>query len=108
MMWHVTEQGRVEVRLRAEGEEAIKVAKIKGDTFIANIVTDLSGALGADVITDELRYSFSKVRPEVTIIWRARVPEASVPQVQEYLAELGGSLDGGTSPETIEGTVLPE
>jgi hypothetical protein len=107
-MWHVTDQGRVELRLRAEGEEAIKVAKIKGDTFIANIVTDLSGALGADVVTDELRYSFSKVRPEVTIIWRARVPEGSVAQVQEYLAKLGGSMDGDEGGETVEGTVIPE
>jgi hypothetical protein len=108
VIWHVTDQGRIELRLRAEGEEAIKVAKIKGDTFIANIVTDLSGTLGADVITDELRYSFSKVRPEVTIIWRARVPEGSVAQVQEYLAELGGSLDGDEGGETVEGTVIPE
>jgi len=108
MMWYVTDEGRIEIRLRAEGEEAIKVARVKAQTFIANIVGDLSDNLGIDVITDEMRYSVSKVRPEVTIIWRARTVPSTVPAVREYLAKLGGSLDGDTGPETVEGTVIPE
>jgi hypothetical protein len=91
MMWQVSDEGKVEVRLRAEGEQAIRVAREHADRFIGNIVGDLSATLGVDVTTDELRYSFSKTRPEVTVIWRARVPVGSVPDVREYMVRLAQS-----------------
>lgn len=87
-MWTVSDGGAVEVRLRAEGEQAIKVARTKADQYIANIVTDLTENMGIVMLFDELRYSFSKTRPEVTVIWRTRVPEESVDTMRAYLARI--------------------
>jgi len=91
MIWQVGDEGRIEVRLRASGEQAIRVARVHADRYIGNIVGDLSATLGVDVTTNELRYSFSKTRPEVTVIWRAQVPTASVPDVREYMVRLAQS-----------------
>jgi hypothetical protein len=91
MIWQVSDEGRIEVRLRAEGEQAIKVARAHADRYIGNIVGDLSATLGVDVVTTELRYSFSKTRPEVTVVWRARTPVGSVPDVREYFVRLSAS-----------------
>jgi hypothetical protein len=101
-MWTVSDGGAVEVRMRAEGEQAIKIARVKAEQYIANIVSDLSENMGIVMLFDELRYSFSKTRPEVTVIWRTRVPEESADTMREYLAriaqehspELGEVVDG--------------
>lgn len=94
MMWQVTDTGRVEVRMRADGEQAIRVAKVKADQFIANIVSDLAVSQHVDVVTTELRYSFSKVRPQVTVIWRAMIPASAVATVRSYLDRLNESTQG--------------
>lgn len=88
MMWTVSDGGAVEVRLRAEGEQAIKIARVKAEQYIANIVTDLTESYGIVMLFDELRYSFSKTRPEVTVIWRTRVPQESAEMMREYLARI--------------------
>ena len=103
VIWEVTDEGRVAARLRAEGEEAIKVAKIKADMFFANIVSDLQVTHSIEATTDELRYSFSKTRPEVTITWRARIPQESVPDVREYLAGLSQAMGGDAEPPGVLG-----
>jgi hypothetical protein len=94
-MWHVSDTGRIEVRLLAQGEQAIKVARVQADRFIANIVTDLNVSLDVAAVTDELRYSFSKTRPEVTVIWRAEVPADKVDVVRAYLARLNEGSEIG-------------
>jgi hypothetical protein len=90
ILWHVNDTGHVEVRLRAEGDQ-IATAKDEGNRLVANIITDLSNTLSIDVLSDELRYSFSKTRPEVTIIWRTRVPDDRIDDVRTYL---GGLAEG--------------
>jgi hypothetical protein len=102
MIWQVNDEGRIEVRLRAEGEQAIRVARVKADEFIANIVSDLNATMGIEIVTDELRYSFHKTRPEVTVKWRAQVPAEKVPDVREYMSRLAHSH----SPDTVRGEVV--
>jgi hypothetical protein len=99
MIWQVSDEGRLVVRLRASGEQAIRVARAHADRYVANIVGDLSATLGIDVVTDELRYSFNKTRPEVTVIWRAQVPLGAVPDVREYMVRLS------TSEQPVQGEV---
>jgi hypothetical protein len=91
MLWEVAESGRVEVRLRAYGAE-VNTAKIASDRLIGNIITDLSSTLNIDVLSDELRYSFSKTQPEVTVIWRTHVPVERVAEVRAYLDGLAKEL----------------
>lgn len=91
MLWEVSDSGRVEVRLRAEGAE-ISTAKAASDQLIGSIVIDLASTLKIDVLSDELRYSFSKVRPEVTVIWKTRVPVERVTEVRAYLGGLAESM----------------
>ena len=93
MIWQVSDEGRIEMRLRANGEQAIRVARVEADRYIDNIVGDLNATEGIDVVTNELRYSFSKNRPAVTVIWRAQVPVGSVPEVREYMTRLARSHD---------------
>jgi hypothetical protein len=93
MMWTVSDDGHVEVRMQAEGEQAIKVAQDKADVFFTSMVTDLT-VRGVEVPVNELRYSFSKTRPVVTVIWRAQVEVASVPVVRAYLVRISEALDG--------------
>lgn len=94
MIWQVSDEGRVEVRLKATEEQAIRVARASAERFIANVVGDLTATMSIDLVTDELRYSFSKTRPEVTVIWRAHVPLSAVSEVREYLMRLGASVGG--------------
>jgi len=93
MIWQVTDEGTIEIRLRASGEQAIRVARVKADEFVANIVGDLNATMGIEIVTDELRYSFHKTRPEVTVKWRAQVPVDQVTDVREYMARLARSQD---------------
>jgi hypothetical protein len=91
MIWEVTDDGRIKLLLRASGENARKITRAQADRYIANIVGDLSTTMSIEVTTDELRYSFNKNRPEITVTWRARVPVESVPDVREYMVRLGQS-----------------
>jgi hypothetical protein len=93
MMWQVTDEGRVEARMRAEGIEAVKTAREDAARFIANVTSDLSMNLGVEVVTDELRFSVSKTRPEITVIWKARAPVEKVADVREYMATVARSLN---------------
>jgi hypothetical protein len=102
-MWHVADDGRIEVRLLAQGQQAIKVARVKADRFIANVVSDLATTQEVEVQTNELRYSFSKTRPEVTVIWRAGVPPDKVAVVRTYLDRLNEQTDGGEMGEITDG-----
>lgn len=105
MIWFVGDDGRVEVRLQARGEQAIKVARVQADRFIANIVGDWATTLGIEATLDELRYSFSKTRPEVTIIWKTTVPAERVAEVREYLRGLAASMnEPGGAGEIEDGT----
>jgi hypothetical protein len=103
-MWHVADDGRIEVRLLAQGQQAVKVARVKADRFIANVVSDLAATQDIEVRTNELRYSFSKTRPEVTVIWRAGVSPAQVAAVRTYLDRLNEQTDGGEMGEITDGT----
>jgi hypothetical protein len=102
MIWQVSDEGRIEIRLRASGQQAIKVARVKAEEFIANIVSDLNATMGIEITTDELRYSFHKTRSEVTVKWRAQVPVEQVTDVREYMARLAQSQN----PETVQGEVV--
>jgi hypothetical protein len=102
MMWQVSDEGKVEIRLKARGEQAIRVVRVKADRYVASIVGDLSATLGTDVVTDELRYSFNKTRPEVTVTWRARIPVEKVPDVREYMVRLA------QSEESVEKEIADE
>jgi hypothetical protein len=102
MIWQVADDGTIEVRLRASGEQAIRVARVKADEFIANIVSDLNATMGIEIVTDELRYSFHKTKPEVTVKWRAQVPAGKVADVREYMSRLAHSQN----PETVQGEVV--
>jgi len=104
MIWQVSDEGTIEVRMRASGEQAIRVARVKADEFIANIVSDLNATQGIEIVTDELRYSFHKTRPEVTVKWRAQVPVGAVPDVREYMSRLAHSQN----PETVQGEVVDD
>jgi hypothetical protein len=79
MMWQVTDEGRVEARMRAEGIEAVKTAREDAARFIANVTSDLS--------------MVSKTRPEITVIWKARAPVEKVADVREYMATVARSLN---------------
>ena len=106
MMWEVSDEGRVKVLVTASGENARQITRAQADRYFANIVGDLNATMGIEVITDELRYSFSKTKPKITVTWRARVPVSSVPDVREYLVRLGqshlGIVEGGgdASPDS--------
>jgi hypothetical protein len=91
MMWQVSDNGRIEMKLRASGERAVRASRQEADRYVGNIVGDLSATLGIEVTTNELRYSINKNRPEVTVTWRAQVPVETVPDVREYLARLAQS-----------------
>jgi len=105
VIWFVGDDGKVEVRLQARGEQAIRVARVKADRFIANIVSDWVTTLGIEAVTDELRYSFSKTRPEVTIIWKTRAPAERVAEVREYLMGLAKSMG---EIEAGDGDAVPD
>ena len=92
MLWQVDHEGRVEIRIRSEGMDAMRTAKTQGDTLVANIIGDLQTTLGIEVTRDELRYSLSKTRPEVTIIWKTQVPDTRVEDVRSYLSGLAEGL----------------
>lgn len=91
MLWEVSDAGRVEIRLRAQGTE-VTYAKVASDQLIGNIINDLAASLSINVITDELRYSFSKTRPEVTVLWRTSVPADRTDEVRAYLAGLAETM----------------
>lgn len=93
MMWDVSAEGKIVVRLRGEGEAARQMTREKVDAYIGNIVGDLSTSQGVEVVTNELRYSFSKTHPEITVTWRAQTSPSSVAEVREYFARLTRSLD---------------
>lgn len=93
MMWDVSDDGRITVRLHAEGEAARLMTRDKVDAYIGEIVRDLTVSRGVEVITNELRYSFSKTHPEITVTWRAQGEAASVTEIREYFARLAKSLD---------------
>ena len=99
MLWEVTDEGRVRVRVKATGENVQQITRAQADRYFANIVGDLNATMGIEVTTDELRYSFNKSRPEITVTWKARVPAGSVADVREYMVRLGqshlGIVEGG-------------
>jgi outer membrane cobalamin receptor len=94
VIWHVTDEGRIEVRLKAQGEQAIKVARVRATSLFESIVEDLATNQHVTLTSNELRYSFSKTRPEVTIIWRSEVEADAAPKVRDYLVRLGESISG--------------
>jgi hypothetical protein len=93
MMWDVSDEGKIVVRLRAEGEAAKLMTRDRVDAYINEIIRDLSTSQGVEVVTDELRYSFSKTYPEITVTWRAKADPAAVTEIREYFARLSRSLD---------------
>jgi hypothetical protein len=93
MMWDVSEAGKIIVKLHAEGDAVQQMSREAADTYIANIVGDLATSQGVEVVTDELRYSFSKTRAEITVTWRASADPASVTEIREYFARLSRSHD---------------
>jgi hypothetical protein len=92
MLWQVLDTGHVEVRIRSEGIDEVSAAKVQGDQLVANILGDLETTLGIEVTRDELRYSFSKTRPEVTVIWKTTVPKERVDDMRSYLSGLAEGL----------------
>lgn len=91
MLWQVLDTGHTEVRLRAEGAE-IYVLRAQAEELIADIIRDLMTTLGIEVLRDEIRASFSKVRPEVTVTWRTTVPKEHVEDVRTYLTGVAEGL----------------
>ena len=100
MMWQVSDDGKIVVKLHAENEAVHQMTRDKADAYIANIIGDLSVSQGVEVVTNELRYSFSKTRAEITVTWRASADPATVADVREYFARLSRSLD------PVQGEVL--
>jgi hypothetical protein len=94
MLWSVDDEGRVLIRLKSTGASAQMLDRDKVNRYIGNIVGDVSATMGVDIVTDELRVSFSKVRPEVNVTWRARVPVGSVPDVREYMIRMSQEAPG--------------
>jgi hypothetical protein len=91
MIWDVDDAGRVEVRMRAEGAQIV-TAKAASEQLVQGIVQDLDTTLGIQVTTDELRFSFSKTRPEVTVSWRTVVPSDRIDDVRAYLTGLAETM----------------
>ncbi len=94
MLWNVEDNGKVLVRLKSIGAGAQMLDRDQVNRYIGNIVGDLSATMGVDIVTDELRVSFSKTHPEVNVTWRARVPEGSVPDVREYMVRMSQDAPG--------------
>jgi hypothetical protein len=107
VIWDVSDDGRITVRMRAQGMEAVGAVRAEAGRFIANIVSDLSATSGIDAVTNEMRFSVSKTNPEVTVTWRAQIPVASVPDVREYMATLSRSLDP-VQGEVTRGDDVPD
>lgn len=94
MMWDVSDAGKITVKLHAEGEAVRQMTRDMADAYIANIVGDLTTSQGVEVVTDELRYSFSKTRAEITVTWRASADPTAVAEIREYFARLSRSQQG--------------
>jgi hypothetical protein len=107
-MWQVTDEGRVEMKLRASGPNAGQVSRADADRYIGNIVSDLTVNMGIEIVTDELRVSFNKNRPEVTVTWKARIPVGSVPDVREYMVRLARSSDPVQGEVVSRGDDVPD
>lgn len=111
MMWQVSDEGRIEMRIKIDilmpeaGKSALTSSiREHFDRHIANLVSDLIMTEGVDLVTDEVRYSFSTTRPEATVIWRARVPADEAPAVRAYLVRFseGNEIVQG---EVVDGDV---
>ena len=105
MFWHVDDRGTMVLMLTASGEETRTLTKDAVNRFIANVIGDLAATYFIDIVTDELRISFSKVRPEVKVTWRARVPKDDVDTLRRYMT-LGSPDAPGQWPDDIHPSAL--
>ena len=94
MLWDVDDNGRMMVRLRSTGASAKMLDRDDVNRYVAHISDDLSATLGIDIVTNELRISFSKTRPEINVTWRAQVPVQSVPDVRTYMVGMSQEAPG--------------
>jgi hypothetical protein len=108
MIWEVADDGRMTVRIRAEGMAAVNDVRAEAGRFVANMVGDLSVTMGIDVVTNEMRFSISKTEPDVTVTWRAQVPAQTVPDVREYLTRLSQSMDPVRGEVVSRGDDVPD
>jgi hypothetical protein len=94
MLWNVEDNGKVFVRLKSEGVGAQMLDRDGVNRYIGNIVGDLAATQGIDIVTNELRVSFSKTRPEVNVTWRAEVPPDRATDVREYMMRMSQEAPG--------------
>lgn len=94
MLWNVDDSGQMLVRMRSAGPSVSLLDRNVVNRYIANIVGDVSDTLGVEIVTNELRISFSKTHPEINVTWRAQVPTASASAVRAYMVGMSEEAPG--------------
>jgi hypothetical protein len=94
MLWEVSDDGKIRVRMSARGPGAQDQMRTMVRTHLERVTEDMT-QMGIEVVTDELRFRTYKTSDDLDVFWRAHVPSANVVEAREYLTTLSISEAGG-------------